>query len=38
MMIGIEDIKAARSRIRDAIRHTPILEVSGVILCRAKSP
>ena len=28
MMIGIEDIKAARSRIRDAIRHTPILEVS----------
>ena len=26
-MIGIEDIKAARSRIGDAIRHTPILEV-----------
>ena len=27
-MIGIEDIKAARARIRDAVRHTPILEVS----------
>jgi threonine dehydratase len=26
-MIDIEDIKAARTRIRDAVRHTPILEV-----------
>ena len=26
-MIDIEDIKAARSRIHDAVRHTPILEV-----------
>lgn len=27
-MIDIEAIKAARTRIRDAVRHTPILEVS----------